>query len=50
MKSDERGRKAAQAQGYEYVSIKDREIISMIAYLQRLGTDIKVKTAEESDK
>lgn len=50
VKSDERGRKAAQAQGYEYVSIKDREIISMIAYLQRLGTDIKVKTAEESDK
>nr|WP_317632707.1 cytochrome-c oxidase, cbb3-type subunit I [uncultured Flavobacterium sp.] len=50
VKSDDRGRKAAQAQGYEYVSIKDREIISIIAYLQRLGTDIKVKTAEESDK
>ncbi len=29
--------------GAEFVPLKDREIISLIAYLQRLGTDIKVK-------
>jgi len=27
--------------------MRDREIVAMIAYLQRLGTDIKVKTNEE---
>src|SRR6056300_1109245 len=29
--------------GVEFVPMKDREITAMIAYLQRLGTDIKVK-------
>lgn len=29
--------------GADFVPLKDREIIAMIAYLQRLGTDIKVK-------
>jgi len=29
--------------GSSFVPLKDREIISLIAYLQRLGTDIKVK-------
>ena len=28
--------------GAEYVPLKDREIVALIAYLQRLGTDIKV--------
>ncbi|WP_167342305.1 cytochrome-c oxidase, cbb3-type subunit I [Nonlabens sp. SY33080] len=31
-----------QQQGEEFVEIKDREITALIAYLQRLGTDIKV--------
>ncbi len=37
---------AAAAAGEEFVEMKDREIVSLIAYLQRLGTDIKVKTEE----
>ena len=33
----------AAAKGEKFVPMKDREIIALIAYLQRLGTDIKVK-------
>lgn len=40
------GKKEALANGYDYIEIKDREIIALIAYLQRLGTDIKVQTAQ----
>lgn len=29
--------------GYDFVEMKNREIVAIIAYLQRLGTDIKVK-------
>ena len=29
------------ASGAEFVAMKDREIVALIAYLQRLGTDIK---------
>ena len=31
------------ASGSEFVEMRNREIVAMIAYLQRLGTDIKVK-------
>ena len=31
------------AAGEEFVEMRNREIVAMIAYLQRLGTDIKVK-------
>jgi cytochrome c oxidase cbb3-type subunit I/II len=31
------------ASGEEFVEMRNREIVAMIAYLQRLGTDIKVK-------
>ncbi|MCF6222736.1 MAG: cytochrome-c oxidase, cbb3-type subunit I [Flavobacteriaceae bacterium] len=31
---------------YGNANIQDKEIVALIAYLQRLGTDIKVKTAE----
>ena len=41
--SFENGKKEALANGENYVEMKDREIIALIAYLQRLGTDIKVK-------
>lgn len=37
----------AQAGGEDYIPMKDREIVAMIAYLQRLGTDIKVKETGE---
>jgi len=35
------------AGGPDYIPMKDREIVAMIAYLQRLGTDIKVKETGE---
>ena len=35
-----------QAGGVEFVEMRNREIVAMIAYLQRLGTDIKVKDLE----
>lgn len=40
----EQAKITAEKQGREFVPMKDREIVAMIAYLQRLGTDIKVKT------
>ena len=43
VKSYEKSRKAAEARGEKFVPMKDREITAMIAYIQRLGTDIKVK-------
>ena len=33
----------AQENNEDFVEMKDREIVAIIAYLQRLGTDIKVK-------
>ncbi|MEZ4810337.1 MAG: cytochrome-c oxidase, cbb3-type subunit I [Allomuricauda sp.] len=39
-------RENAVEEGKEFVEIKDREIIALIAYLQRLGTDITVKKTE----
>lgn len=43
VKSYEASKKKAAAKGEKFVPMKDREIVAMIAYLQRLGTDIKVK-------
>ncbi|MFI2743922.1 cytochrome-c oxidase, cbb3-type subunit I [Zhouia sp. PK063] len=37
-------KKIAAKRGEPFVEIKDREIVALIAYLQRLGTDIKIKT------
>ena len=40
--------KNKKEKGSEFIPLEDREIVAMIAYLQRLGTDIKttqVKTA-----
>ena len=42
----EADKKYAQENGEEFVEMRDREIVSLIAYLQRLGTDIKVKDTE----
>ena len=36
----------ARENDLDFVEMRDREIVSIIAYLQRLGTDIKVKTEE----
>ena len=45
-KSYEESRKAAAAKGDPFIPMYQREIIPMIAYLQRMGTDIKVKEAQ----
>jgi len=34
------------AGGAEFIEMRNREIVALIAYLQRLGTDIKVKDSE----
>lgn len=43
VKSYEESKKTAQARGEEFVPMSQREITALIAYLQRLGTDIKIK-------
>jgi len=43
VRSYEDDKEYAKQAGAEFVPMKDREITAMIAYLQRLGTDIKVK-------
>lgn len=43
--SYEADRKYAQENGEEFVEMNQREIVALIAYLQRLGTDIKADTA-----
>ena len=46
-KSYEADKKYAQENGEDFVEMKDREIVALIAYLQRLGTDIKIKENDE---
>ncbi len=41
--SYEADKAAATAAGETFIPMKDREIVALIAYLQRLGTDIKIK-------
>lgn len=38
---------AKEAAGSEFIEMKDREVVALIAYLQRLGTDIKIENNEE---
>jgi cytochrome c oxidase cbb3-type subunit I/II len=47
VKSYEADKKYAAENGLDFVEMRDREIVSLIAYLQRLGTDIKVKETDE---
>ena len=42
-KSYEADKKYAAENGEVFIEMRDREIVSLIAYLQRLGTDIKIK-------
>ena len=43
-------KKYAKENGEEFVEMKNREIVAIIAYIQRLGTDIKVKDEQKTDK
>src|SRR5690554_5219287 len=47
VKSYEADKKYAEENGEEFIEMKDREIVAMIAYLQRLGTDIKMENTED---
>ncbi len=44
----EADKKYAEENGLDFVEMRNREIISLIAYIQRLGTDIKIKDPELS--
>ena len=44
--SYEADKKYAAENGDEFIDMKNREIVALIAYLQRLGTDIHVETAQ----
>ena len=46
VKSYEDSKKKAAAKGEVFVPMKDREIVALIGYIQRLGTDIKVKNTK----
>ena len=46
-KTYEADKKYAAENGEDFIEMRDREIVSLIAYLQRLGTDIKVKETGE---
>ena len=48
VKSYEQSKKAAATRGEEFVPMKNREIVSLIAYLQRLGKDLKVKETAQN--
>ena len=41
-------KKYAKENGEEFVEMKNREIVAIIAYIQRLGTDIKVKDEQKT--
>lgn len=43
VKSYEESKKKAVAKGEKFIPMNEREIVALIAYIQRLGTDIKVK-------
>jgi cytochrome c oxidase cbb3-type subunit I/II len=43
VKSYDNSKKKAEARGEQFVPMNEREIVALIAYIQRLGTDIKVK-------
>ncbi|WP_274474542.1 cytochrome-c oxidase, cbb3-type subunit I [Mangrovimonas aestuarii] len=42
----ENDKKQANASGEAFIEMRNREIVALIAYLQRLGTDIKVQDIE----
>ncbi len=44
----EADKKAAESNGESFTPMNEREIVALIAYLQRLGTDIKVKDSQQT--
>ncbi|MFD0931357.1 cytochrome-c oxidase, cbb3-type subunit I [Psychroflexus salinarum] len=48
VKAYEADKAYAEENNLDFVEMKNREIVALIAYLQRLGTDIKIKTNQEA--
>ncbi|WP_452597490.1 cytochrome-c oxidase, cbb3-type subunit I [Pontimicrobium sp. MEBiC01747] len=46
VKTYEADKKYAEENGEPFIEMRNREIVAMIAYLQRLGTDIKIKNTD----
>lgn len=47
-KTYEADKKYALENGQEFIEMRNREVVALIAYIQRLGTDIKVKNVNAS--
>jgi len=47
-KTYEADKQYAQQNNEEFIEMRNREVVALIAYLQRLGTDIKIKTEANS--
>ena len=47
-KTYEADKQYAQQNNEEFIEMRNREVVALIAYLQRLGTDIKLKTEPNS--
>jgi cytochrome c oxidase cbb3-type subunit I/II len=47
VKSYEADKQDALKQGDDFVEMRNREVVALIAYMQRLGTDIKVKSNDD---
>jgi len=47
-KTYEADKKYAAENGEDFVEMRNREVVALIAYLQRLGTDIKAKNADKT--
>ncbi|OEJ99116.1 cytochrome C oxidase Cbb3 [Flavivirga aquatica] len=47
-KTYEADKKYAKDNGEEFIEMRNREVVALIAYIQRLGTDIKIKNAKDT--
>jgi cytochrome c oxidase cbb3-type subunit I/II len=47
VKTYEADKKYAAENGEDFVEMRNREVVALIAYLQRLGTDLKIKSPDE---
>ena len=47
VKTYEADKKYAEESGENFIEMRNREVVALIAYMQRLGTDIKVKIPQE---
>ncbi|WP_299210535.1 cytochrome-c oxidase, cbb3-type subunit I [uncultured Dokdonia sp.] len=47
-KTYEADKKYALENGEEFIEMRNREVVALIAYLQRMGTDIKVKNGDDT--